>query len=83
MRLYPTVPVIGRVTIEPIELNGIEIPANVPLFIGIRQIQRRKDYWGENANEFDPDRFDRPINMNAYLAFSSGLRNCIGNLKSL
>lgn len=82
MRLFPTVPVIGRVTTEPIILDGVEIPADIPLIIGIRQIQRKEEYWGDNANDFRPERFDNNTHEhNAYLVFSLGLRNCIGKIK--
>lgn len=78
MRLFPTVPLIGRVTSEPFILNGIEIPANIPIAIGIRQIHRNKEYWGEDALEYIPDRFNNVKDYNTYLAFSAGPRNCLG-----
>lgn len=86
LRLFPTVPLIARCPIEPIKLNGIEIPANVPIILGLRPIQTREMYWGKDAKEFNPDHYlrpeCRPENQapGAFLGFSNGPRNCIGML---
>lgn len=83
-RLFPTVPLIGRAANETVNINGYEIPPNIPIFIGIRQIHRREDYYGPTAHLYDPNRFkpnehhpnkDQP---GMYLPFSLGQRNCIG-----
>lgn len=81
LRLFPTVPFIGRCPVEPIVLNGKTIPAGFPIFIAIRQIQRKKELWGEDADEFIPERFHREECKNgpgSYIPFSMGPRNCIG-----
>lgn len=86
-RLFPTVPLIGRTSNETINLNGYEIPPNLPIFIGIRQIHRREDYYGSDAHLYKPERF-RPNEhhpnkdqQGIYLPFSLGPRNCIGKKK--
>lgn len=83
MRLFPPVPLIARAPTEPIVLNGTEIPAGIPIVIGIRQVQRCAEYWGNDAHDFRPERFlvDNPPHKEhpgCYLPFSFGLRNCIG-----
>lgn len=78
LRLFPTVPMIGRCPSEPIVLNGVEIPPGLPVMIGIRQLQRKKEYWGANALDFEPKRFKDSKDNAAYLPFSMGQRNCIG-----
>lgn len=83
-RLFPTVPLIGRTSKETIKLNEYEIPANVPIFIGIRQIHRREDYHGSDAHLYKPERFKpnehhpNKDQQGVYLPFSLGARNCIG-----
>lgn len=63
------------------------VPAGVEMCIGIFTLHRNKDIWGPNVNEFDPDRFLPENSKNrhpyAYIPFSSGVRNCIGNHKLL
>lgn len=83
-RLFPTVPLIGRAANETLNLKGYDIPPDTPIFIGIRQIHRRQDYYGPTAHLFDPDRFKptehhpKKEQQGIYLPFSLGQRNCIG-----
>lgn len=83
-RLFPTVPLIGRTSNETINLNGYDIPSKLPIFVGIRQIHRREDYYGSDAHLYKPERFKPNENhpnkdqQGMYLPFSLGPRNCIG-----
>lgn len=83
-RLFPTVPLIGRSANETVNLKGYDIPPNIPIFIGIRQIHRNNEYYGPTAHLYNPDRF-KPYEhhpnkerQGMYLPFSLGQRNCIG-----
>lgn len=84
LRLFPTVPFIARTPIQPIKINGIVIPAGVPIIMANGQIHRREEYWGCDAKQFNPNRFLRPECRpesqvaGSMLAFSYGPRNCIG-----
>lgn len=83
LRLFPNVPMISRINFKPITLaNGIIIPANVPIVIGLRQIHLREEYYGSSANKFYPYRFlDKSMDnipAASYIPFSFGIRNCIG-----
>lgn len=85
MRLFPTAPLIGRVANKPIKLkNNVEIPPNVPIIFGLRQIHIQEKYFGPTAHIFDPYRFlDETIiklPASAYVPFSYGPRNCIGKM---
>lgn len=85
LRLFPTVPLIGRVSSKPIKLsNNVDIPPNVPIMFGLRQIHMQEKYFGPTANIFNPYRFlDEKIKnlpAAAYIPFSYGPRNCIGML---
>ena len=81
MRLYPPVFVIFRETSEDMELDNYMIPKGVLIFIPIVGLHRNAEIW-ENPEKFDPLRF-HPDNAEgrdpyAYLPFSAGHRNCIG-----
>lgn len=58
------------------------LPAGAGCVIAMFGMHRDKKIWGENANDFDPDRFLPENSANrhpyAYLPFSGGMRNCIG-----
>ena len=81
MRLYPPVFGIFRETQSEIELDGHKVPKGVWLNIAIISLHRNPEIW-PNPEMFDPLRFE-PSNAKgrdpyAYLAFSAGSRNCIG-----
>lgn len=83
MRLLPTVPIIGRVITEPTEIGGFAIPKGVTVMVPPFAIHRDPRYF-HNPDEFDPDHFTtervkmRNREPYAYLPFSAGPRNCIG-----
>lgn len=85
LRLFPTAPYIARVASKPIKLkNNIEIPPDVPIVFGLRQIHIQEKYFGPTAHIFNPHRFLdenlKNIPAAAYVPFSYGQRNCIGKL---
>lgn len=83
MRLYPPIPLISRTTTDALQLKHGIIPSKTIVSIAIDVVSRDKKYWGENADEFDPERFcpDLIAGVHPYsrLNFSRGPRNCIGN----
>lgn len=81
MRLFPPVPIIGRITSEDVEIGGYQIPKDCFISIEIYKIMRDPKHF-PNPMKFDPDRFLKE-NTNtrhpyAYIPFSAGPRNCIG-----
>nr|XP_024215440.1 cytochrome P450 4C1-like [Halyomorpha halys] len=81
LRLYPSVPMIGREAIEDIFLpsSGFLVPKGTQITMGIYALHRREDLFPD-AEKFNPDRFLEPQKHPfAYLPFSAGPRNCIGN----
>ncbi|KAI8115355.1 putative cytochrome P450 4d14 [Lucilia cuprina] len=81
LRLYPSVPIIGRQTVEDIQIGDQIIPANCTIGMLVYAAGRDPDYFNQ-PNEFNPERFysESPdtINSFAYVPFSAGPRNCIG-----
>nr|AZR39475.1 cytochrome P450 [Agasicles hygrophila] len=81
LRLYPSVPFISRALDCDTILGGFLIPKEVPIHIWIYDIHRNPKHWPD-PEKFDPDRF-LPENCverhpYAYVPFSAGPRNCIG-----
>lgn len=82
LRLYPTVPMIGRCVEKSITLKNIRIDAGQSILVAIRPVMRMKKYWGEDANEFNPEHCSvanlAKVPTYAYIPFSEGPRICIG-----
>ncbi|XP_035479893.2 cytochrome P450 4B1-like isoform X1 [Scophthalmus maximus] len=82
LRLYPPVPGIARQITKPMTFfDGRTLPAGFRVGTSVYGIHRNAAVW-ENPNVFDPLRF-LPENVSkrsphAYVPFSSGPRNCIG-----
>ncbi|XP_075982145.1 uncharacterized protein LOC142980547 [Anticarsia gemmatalis] len=81
LRLYPPVHFISRNLKEKVVLNNYEIPPGTMCHVHIYDLHRRPE-WYPDPEKFDPDRF-LPENSAkrhpyAYIPFSAGPRNCIG-----
>ncbi|XP_011706174.1 PREDICTED: cytochrome P450 4c21-like [Wasmannia auropunctata] len=77
MRIFPTVPIIGRETSEDLKIGNVIIPKGADIIIAIMKMHRDEKYW-PNPLVFDPDRFLEERKKDCYLPFSTGPRNCIG-----
>ncbi|KAG5670858.1 hypothetical protein PVAND_001092 [Polypedilum vanderplanki] len=83
LRLMPVVPFVFRsVDSEITSHEGYIIPPNANLIIPIFKIQRNKTFWGEDADKFRPERFEKEnikkVNSYAFLPFTRGPRMCLG-----
>lgn len=58
------------------------IPKGTEVAISVVTAHRRKDVWGNDADQFNPDHFSVEASAQrssyAYMAFSGGPRNCMG-----
>ncbi len=81
MRLYPPVLLIFRETSKDIKIVGQDVPKGVQVVIPTYAIHRNPEIW-KNPSEYNPLRFhpDHAENRHpyAYIPFSAGQRNCIG-----
>jgi len=87
LRLYSPVALFPtRHTTEDIHYKNMIIPKGTIMGISIRGLHEHPDYW-PNPQVFDPDRFTPDQKKGrakfAYMPFSLGLRQCIGNHFSL
>lgn len=85
LRLYPPVPEYGRRELfDDVRMDdGTVLPRGAGIAISCLHIHRDKEVWGEDADEFRPDRFAKGVsqackNPYAFMPFGIGPRICIG-----
>ncbi|KAM8940238.1 cytochrome P450 4V2 [Pelodytes ibericus] len=81
LRLYPSVPFFARTITEDCTIRDFKVPKGVNVVVVPYALHRDTEYFPE-PEEFRPERF-LPENASgrnpyAYIPFSAGLRNCIG-----
>lgn len=83
LRLYPPATFLLRHTYETVKLGGVSVPAGVDLVLPTLFIHHDPEIWGEDAEEFNPERFSQGISkagkeQNAFFPFGWGPRICLG-----
>ncbi len=82
LRVYPTVWMVGRENIEPVELGDYTIPKGTTIFMPQWTIHR-DPRWFDEPELFRPERWAHglqdQIHRYAYFPFGGGPRICIGN----
>lgn len=83
LRLYPPAIALYQHTCKETKIGDITIPAGVDLILPTMLIHRDPEFWGEDAEEFRPDRFSEGISKAskdhlAFFPFGWGPRICIG-----
>jgi len=59
LRMFPPVSYLpGRTTSEDTQIEGWNIPKGYQILINLWRITHDKKVWGEDVNDFNPDRFD-------------------------
>ncbi len=78
MRLLPPAWTLGRENQREVEVGGYRV-AKGTTFLIPQWVMHRDERWFEGAGEFRPERWREPRHPRyAYLPFSTGPRNCIG-----
>lgn len=87
LRLWPTAPACARTPREETTLStGHTMPPGDWALVVLPLTHRDPSAWGDDAQEFDPDRFDRAISGRTpatFKPFGTGERACIGRQFSL
>ncbi|XP_023932769.1 cytochrome P450 4F4-like [Lingula anatina] len=81
MRLHAPVPFVQRELSKDMEIDGVKLPRGLLLDLHLYTLHHNPTIW-DNDMEYRPERFS-PENIEkmdpfAYLPFSAGPRNCIG-----
>uniref|UniRef100_A0A0N5A8Z2 Cytochrome P450 n=1 Tax=Syphacia muris TaxID=451379 RepID=A0A0N5A8Z2_9BILA len=79
LRLYPSVPIIGRFLTDDIKIKDKIIPKYVGVVICPSMVHRDPKHWPD-PEIFKPERFLSTESKHpyAFIPFSAGARNCIG-----
>lgn len=83
LRLYCPIILLLRQPISDMRLGSLNLHKGDTIVMPIPVLHRDKEVWGDNADEFDPLRFENGITKaakipHAHLGFSIGPRSCIG-----
>ncbi|XP_030529137.1 cytokinin hydroxylase-like [Rhodamnia argentea] len=79
LRLYPPASVLPRMAFEDIKLGDLHIPKGLSIWIPVLAIHHSEELWGEDANEFNPERFtSKTFAPGRFIPFAMGPRNCVG-----
>ena len=86
LRLYSPVPVTVRVAAQDTSIVGHFIPKGTSLFLVPWATNVNKELWGDDAEDFNPERWMGPGQLNtggaksnyAFMTFLHGPRSCIG-----
>lgn len=81
LRMHPPVPFVGRKITKEVEIDGVKFPTGTRFTLHIYNLHHNPHVW-EDPFEYRPDRF-LPENLSkkdsfAFVPFSAGPRNCIG-----
>jgi cytochrome P450 len=81
LRFIPPIPMTVRESIEPDVIEGYKVPGKTVMYMLANAINRMEWFWGDDADEFNPDRWDdlpKTAVPNAFMTFLQGPRGCIG-----
>ncbi|KAK9092524.1 hypothetical protein Syun_027435 [Stephania yunnanensis] len=83
LRLYPPFVMLTRLTHEKVKVGEVTLPQGVEIGLPILLVHHDRDIWGEDVQEFRPERFAEGVskamqNRISFFPFSWGPRICIG-----
>jgi len=76
IRIEPSITIVPRTVLEPIDIGGVERPVGSMVFLASASASRDEDVWGD-PDVFRPGRFNEPGSPKL-LSFGSGAHYCLG-----
>ncbi|KAK9468328.1 cytochrome P450 [Lipomyces arxii] len=78
-RFNPPVPITVREAIEDVYIEGVLVKKGTTVQISIALLNKSKQLWGPDAEEFNPDRWNAStLPAYGYSTFIHGARSCLG-----
>ncbi|KAL8201475.1 hypothetical protein R6Q57_012814 [Mikania cordata] len=82
-RLYPPIAALGRMIHEETKIENLILPSGSHLMLHLMLLHYDANLWGDDANEFNPERFDEGVSKATkgqaiYFPFGGGPRICVG-----
>lgn len=89
MRLFPPAPQVARIATEDVAIPragraDLRVKSGTTVLVAIASVHRDAAIWGADAGDFRPERFmgadasESRRNALAWMPFSAGTRNCVG-----
>ncbi|KAG5114074.1 hypothetical protein JHK82_037343 [Glycine max] len=83
LRLYPPLIYFARAIKNDVKLGNLSLPAGVQVSLPILLIHQDRDIWGDDATEFNPERFAEGVakatkGQVVFFPFGWGPRVCLG-----
>ena len=83
LRLYGPGVSSSREALEELKVRDMVVPKGTNILVFIAAMHRDKEIWGEDADEFKPERFGGGVSEacmypQAYMPFGYGPRICLG-----
>ncbi|OIW06810.1 hypothetical protein TanjilG_03705 [Lupinus angustifolius] len=89
LRLYPPATFLPRTVSNSVKIGNITLPAGIQVTLPIALVHHDREIWGDDAKEFNPERFADGISKAtndgkvSFFPFGWGPRICIGQTFAL